>query len=110
LEASRVLGTKPVFSLNAYAGTYENEMYGKVKVSLEKNSLVLRLSSHLVSDLIHWHYDTFRTVYRDRVAEERMGPNFVTFGINSQGKVSEMNMSDMLIFKRVPDSKSGGAK
>jgi hypothetical protein len=85
-------------------------MYGKVKVSLEKNSLVLRLSSHLVSDLIYWHYNTFRAVCRDRVAEERMGPTFVTFGINSLGTVSEMNMSDMLTFKRIPDSKSGEAK
>jgi len=110
LEAFRVQGTKPALSLDAYPGTYENEMYGKAKVSLEKNSLVLRLSSHLVSDLIHWHYDTFRAACRDRVAEARMGPNFVTFGINSQGTVSEMNMSDTLIFKRLPDSKSGGAK
>jgi len=110
LEASRVQGTKPALSLDAYAGTYENEMYGKAKVSFEKDSLVLHLSSHLVSDLIHWHYDTFRTACHDRVAEARMGPNFVTFGINSQGKVSEMNMSDMLMFKRLPDSKSGGAK
>ncbi|TSA56425.1 MAG: serine hydrolase [Planctomycetaceae bacterium] len=110
LEASRVQGTKPSLPLTAYAGMYENEVYGKVRISLEKNRLVLRLSSILVNDLSHWDYDTFRGTCRDRVAGARLGPTFFTFGINSQGKVSEMKMNDMMIFKRLTDSTAGKAK
>ncbi len=110
LEKSRVRDTKPSHPLSGYAGVYEDEMYGRVKVSVEKDRLVLQLSSHLIFNLTHWHYDTFRAACRDHVAETRMGPTFMTFRTDGQGTVSEMNMNDMLMFRRLPDSKSGGAK
>lgn len=110
VEASRIQGTAPSHPLAAYAGTYENEMYGRVTVSLEGDRLVLPLSSHLIGDMSHWHYDTFRATLRDRAAEARMGPTFVTFGMDVRGSVSSMNLSDALMFVRVPEPKPGATK
>jgi len=110
LEASRIQGTAPSHPLAAYAGTYENEMYGRVTVSLEGDRLVLRLSSHLIGDMSHWHYDTFRATLRDRIAEARMGPTLVAFGMDTRGTVSSMNLSDALTFMRVPEPKPGTTK
>ncbi|MDO9528280.1 MAG: serine hydrolase [Syntrophales bacterium] len=110
LEASRVRETKPSLALVSYTGTYENDILGKIKVILENNNLVMYRSSILVSDLTHWHYDTFRAVCRDRAVETRMGQTFITFRLNSQGGVSEVNMGDMLNFKRLPDSKTAVVK
>lgn len=109
-EASRVRGTKPSRPLDAYAGTYENEMYGQIRVSQEGDRLVLRMSSHLVGDLTHWHYDTFQAVNRDRIAEARMGTTFITFGMDSGGTVAAMTVNDLLMFKLLPQAESGAVK
>jgi hypothetical protein len=110
LEVSRVRETKPSLALASYTGTYESDMLGKIKVILENNNLFMYRSSILVSDLTHWHYDTFRAVCRDQAVETRMGQTFITFRINSKGVVSELNMGDILNFKRLPDSKTAVAK
>jgi CubicO group peptidase (beta-lactamase class C family) len=110
LEAARVQGTKPSLPPGAYAGVYESEIYGKVRVSLEENRLVVHLSSVLAYDLSHWNYDTFRAACRDRYAGARMGPIFFSFNISGQGAVAEMKMNDAMIFKRLPDAAKPGSR
>ena len=90
LEEARVKGTTPSLPLAAYAGTYENDLYGKVKVTLEDDHLVLHLSSALVGDLKHWNFDTFYATWRDQVANVRGASHLVTFTLDAWGKVSEM--------------------
>jgi CubicO group peptidase (beta-lactamase class C family) len=98
-ESSRVQGTSPSLSLAQYAGTYENEMYGKLALTLEAGRLVLRRHTAWVGDLEHWHYDTFRVHWRDRV----MGETFVTFRLSTEGEASsiEVEMEDRVPFARV---------
>jgi CubicO group peptidase (beta-lactamase class C family) len=110
LEASRLRGTTPSQPVAAYAGDYENEMYGRVAVSLEGDHLVLRLGSHLIGDMAHWHYETFRATMRDRAMEAMKGATFVTFGMDGKGAVSSMNLNDALTFARVPERKPGATK
>lgn len=110
LEASRIRGTTPSHPVAAYAGDYENEMYGRIAVSLEGDHLVLRLSSHLIGDMAHWHYETFRATLRDRAAEATMGPTFVTFGMDAKGAVSSMSLNDALLFVRLQERKPGATK
>ncbi|HJS73943.1 MAG TPA: DUF3471 domain-containing protein, partial [Vicinamibacteria bacterium] len=67
-------GTTPSKPLEAYAGTYEDEMYGTLSVTLDDGKLVLRRHRAWVGELEHWHYDTFLVRWRDRV----MGEGLVT--------------------------------
>jgi hypothetical protein len=94
----------------AYRGDYENEIYGRVTISLEGDPLVLRLSSHLIGDMAHWHYETFRATLRDRAAEATMEPTFATFGTDAKGAVSSLSLNDVLLFARVPEQKPGATK
>jgi hypothetical protein len=85
--AKRVNGTRPSLALERYAGTYGDSLYGKAFVRMENGHLVLEVAPGMVGDMEHWHYDTFRVVWRDH----RDGTNLVTFALDMDGKVDMMN-------------------
>jgi CubicO group peptidase (beta-lactamase class C family) len=96
----RVKDTKPSLALDKYAGTYQDEMYGDVKVEQdESGKLLVRYGPAFMGDLEHWHYDTFQAAWRDR----GMGKSLVTFTLNAQGKVEAVKIQNMADFKRAPD-------
>lgn len=103
LESDRVKGTNPSLALAKYAGTYTNEMYGDAKVKEQNGKLVVEYSPAMTGELEHWHFDTFRATLRER----HLGKAFVTFALNSSGKVDEMKMSAAggtdIAFKRAPE-------
>lgn len=105
MESARVQNTKPSLAAESYAGDYESEIYGRVRVYQDGKGIVLHMGSNLIYDLSHWHYDTFRAVNRDRVTEARRGMSIVNFNLNFQGAVSEMVWNDMLTFRRLADKK-----
>lgn len=98
-EAERVKGTSPSLQLEKYAGAYQSEMYGDAKVTLEKGKLVAQFGPGFTGDLEHWHYDTFRVTWRDRME----GKNFVNFRLDSKGKIEEMKIEEIADFKRAPE-------
>jgi hypothetical protein len=103
-KESRAVGTSPALALDRYAGEYEDEMYGKLRVSLEEGHLVLRRQTAWVGDLEHWHYDTFLVRWRDRV----MGETLVTFRLSPEGKVASLEVEDVETFEVVaPVTKVG---
>jgi len=52
--------TTPAKALSAYAGTYTNEYFGTLTVSVEQNRLILRLPPRgAYYELTHWDADTF---------------------------------------------------
>lgn len=59
--AAKTEGTSPSHELNAYTGEYRCPLYGDAKVTMEDNTLTLRLlpNEQLVGRLEHLHYDTF---------------------------------------------------
>jgi CubicO group peptidase (beta-lactamase class C family) len=96
----RVKDTKPSLALDKYAGTYQDEMYGDVKVGLdESGKLVARYGPAFTGDLEHWHYDTFQAAWRDRT----LGKSLITFTLNAQGKVESVKIQNLADFKRAPD-------
>jgi CubicO group peptidase (beta-lactamase class C family) len=96
----RVKDTKPSLALDKYAGTYQDEMYGDVKVEQdESGKLLMRYGPAFTGDLEHWHYDTFQAAWRDR----GLGKSLVTFTLNAQGKVDAVKIQNMADFKRAPD-------
>jgi hypothetical protein len=102
-EASRVKDTRPSLAIENYAGTYKNDLYGEVKVTNSGGKLNLRFGPAFVSDLEHWHYDTFRANFRNPIVPTGM----VTFALNAQGKADALTMNMVGLsdypFKRVPD-------
>jgi len=58
--------------------------------------LVLRFGAWATADLQHWHYDTFRAVWRDR----EFGTDFATFVTDVDGKVAKVAIKDMAEFVR----------
>ena len=96
----RVKDTKPSLALDKYPGTYQDEMYGDVKVEQdESGKLVVRYGPAFTGDLEHWHYDTFQATWRDRT----LGKGLVTFTLNTQGKVEAIKIQSLADFKRAPD-------
>ena len=89
MEARRIRDTRPSLSLEQYAGTYLDSLYGKAVVTYENGALRLRTSSKQAGSMEHWQYDTFR-VHWD--AAWRGGP-MVTFVIGADGKPAELRMS-----------------
>ena len=111
IEDSRVPNTRLSLPLSAYAGTYSGSMFGDAKVTEESGRLVLKFvpSSLFIGDLEHWHFDTFRIKWRESIVYP-FPKGFVTFSLNSEGKVDEMKIDvpnpdfdfKELEFKRVP--------
>jgi CubicO group peptidase (beta-lactamase class C family) len=102
----RAKDTKPSLALDKYAGTYQDEMYGDVKVEQdESGKLLVRYGKAFMGDLEHWHYDTFQAVWRDRT----LGKSLITFTLNAQGKVEAARIQNMADFKRAPDKSPAAA-
>lgn len=104
-ETSRVAVSSPTLPLENYTGVYVDSLYGEVKVSLESSGLTLHVmhSKRLVADLKHWHYDTFRVVFRDR----RMGNRqVVRFELDATGDVHEIDFVGFTTFGRKAGSPS----
>lgn len=87
-ESERVTGTNPSVSLDRYAGTYRNDLYGDVKVAFNNGKLNLRFGPAFTGDLEHWHYDTFRA----RFFAAGDAKVFVTFALNAQGKLDTLTL------------------
>ena len=98
-EAERVKGTSPSLALDKYAGPYQSQMYGDAKVTLENGKLVAHYGPGFTGDLEHWHYDRFRVTWRDRME----GKGFVSFTLNSQGKIEGMKIEGLGDFTRAPE-------
>jgi CubicO group peptidase (beta-lactamase class C family) len=90
LEAGRARGTTPSLALEKYAADYRDPWYGGANIREQNGKLVLRMSRTpaMVGDLEHWHYDTFKAVWRDPTIPDA----FVTFALNARGQIDSMKM------------------
>ncbi len=88
-EKGRVAGTKPSLPLAKYAGEYRDDLYGKLTVTLDGDSLKASWGPVAGAELEHWQYDTFRA----RSADARLPKPFATFHIGKDGKVEEVKVS-----------------
>jgi hypothetical protein len=88
---TRDSASRPSLALARYAGTYTDSLYGDATITLEGDSLILRLShsAPFTGPLVHWQYNTF--VARWRAAH--IEPAFVTFQLNPDGSIDSFRMS-----------------
>src|SRR5262249_14222258 len=90
-EARRDSTSGPSLPVSRYAGTYRDEWYGDITISMENDGLVMRFghTPSLVGDLTHWQYDSFLVRWRDR---ELRADAYVTFNINPDGTIAQARM------------------
>lgn len=105
IEDERVKGTSPSLAIEKYAGTYQNEMYGETKFAVKDGKLTSEFGPNFNGDLEHWHFDTFRVVWRDRME----GKGFVVFKLNAKGQPDTVSIDGLGDFTRVPDKPAAGA-
>lgn len=88
--AERAANTRPSLPLANYAGDYQDPWYGKAVISNENGRLVLRMTRTpaMIGDLEHWHYDTFKVVFRDKTIPDA----FLTFALDNQGTIGHVTM------------------
>jgi CubicO group peptidase (beta-lactamase class C family) len=98
--AQRVAGTKPSLALEKYAGVYTDSMYGDVKLTAESGTLKASYGTMFDGELEHWHFDTFRATWKAR----NMGRTFLTFAMDSEGKVRGLEFEGISSFNRKPDA------
>lgn len=87
LEENREKNTTPSLSLEKYAGTYEDEMYGETVISLKEGNLFMEMmptKELLSSTMEHWQFDTFKV----RVTDPFLPEGFVTFSLNEDGSIA----------------------
>ena len=89
-EEKRRTDTEPSKSLRNYTGLYHDDLYDKARVFMEDDGLVVQFwnDETLVADLEHWHYDTFRMVWRNPAQREE----FATFRLGIDGYVKGMEV------------------
>jgi CubicO group peptidase (beta-lactamase class C family) len=98
LLASRVPDTRPSHDLAAYAGTYEEPVFGAAAVTLEGDHLVLRWQ-RMAIPLEHFHYDTFRAVSPQDDLDDQ-----VTFRTGADGTIAGMTFMAADFSRRVAKS------
>jgi CubicO group peptidase (beta-lactamase class C family) len=99
VEADHVKNTNPSLALEKYAGNYSDELYGDAKITFENGQLKATFGQYYNGTLEHWHFDTFRVKWQDEV----QGQGFISFKLNSQGKIDTMTIEGLSDFKRQPD-------
>lgn len=94
-EAQRVPNTKPSLALEAYAGVYEDPLYGAITISLN-NGLLQATNIKLGSGhLSHFNYDTFIIEWNYKWE----GKTSVQFLLNTVGKVSKIDFDGIQLTK-----------
>jgi CubicO group peptidase (beta-lactamase class C family) len=87
-EAKREQNTKPSVSLDQFAGTYKDDLFGEVSVTVVSDKLAINVNDDIYTQLDHWHYNTFRGPYE----KKWWGDMTVTFELNETGTVSRVNV------------------
>lgn len=90
LHAGRAEYTEPSQNITAYTGTFHDPLYDEVEVVLGEKGLELHFwgDETQIADLKHWHYDTFRAVWRNPAQREK----FVWFQLGEDGQPDLLNV------------------
>ncbi len=99
MKSSRIEGTSPSRSLEAYAGIYSHEVYDQIEVRFANGELRLITGPTFNADLEHWHHDTFL----GRFDQRWNGEGLITFAFDATGAVSKMEFFGMT-WDRVPEA------
>lgn len=94
IHQSKIKKTQPSLSLDAYVGEYVSEGYGKIEVKKTGKKLVMHFwdAEGLEAELEHWHYDTFRAIWKNKAQREE----FMQFHLGKDGKVEALDFEFVL--------------
>ena len=94
IHDARMKNTQPTLNLDAYVGKYKSEAYGEVEVKKNGNQLVLHFweNEGLEAKLEHWHFDTFRAIWKNKAQREE----FMQFHLGKDGKVEALDFEFVL--------------
>lgn len=95
-DDKRKQNTKPTLPLADYVGTYKNDTWGQVEVTIADNQLHLNFNDYLKKETKHWHYDSFIT----KKDPKNWSAAMVNFNINQEGKVKELIYADQSFRKK----------
>jgi len=98
--AKRDASQKPTLPLAAYAGIYQNDLYGSAKVTIVNGKLYLKFNEKTQGELEHWEKDTFRIVWTNPLFVEAVGKPPMTF-VAESGKIAELKTQNLGDYKRV---------
>ena len=92
LEASRILDTSPSHSLESYAGTYVDEIYGAIEVTIDQGELHIDFlpTALFKGRLEHWHFDTFQLHWKTQMM---LPSGTAHFSLNSKGQVHALDIA-----------------
>jgi CubicO group peptidase (beta-lactamase class C family) len=102
----RTPGTKPSHKLEDYVGDYNHPGYGDLKVMMRDGHLAFSING-IVSDLEHWHFDTFNA---KKIEDGTFDGSKLNFRTNANGFIAaveapvEAALED-ISFARKPDAK-----
>jgi CubicO group peptidase (beta-lactamase class C family) len=89
-EENRIADTKPTLPLEDYKGTYKNNTWGRVEVTVIDGDLRFNFNDHLHKKAQHWHYDTFYTMKDPK----NWSSAPISFNLDQSGKVKELVFAD----------------
>ncbi|HEX8197556.1 MAG TPA: serine hydrolase [Pyrinomonadaceae bacterium] len=104
LAAKRQPDVKPSLPLDAYAGNYQNDLYGAAQISNRNGKLYLKFNDAAQGELEHWEKDTFRIVWTNPFFLEAVGKPPITFQVEN-GKVSGLKTQNLGDYKRSANEK-----
>ncbi|MGD8809863.1 MAG: DUF3471 domain-containing protein, partial [Gammaproteobacteria bacterium] len=88
LLAQRVPDTQPSLPLERYTGSYDSDVYGRLDVSWNDTSLVMRRNAEAIATLTHFNYDTFLATFTSPALRDRL----VTFELDKLGHVAALHL------------------
>ena len=106
LQQKRARKTRPSLKLEQFTGKYFDKFSGEAEVRLENGKLVFDYNPRHIGNLEHWHYNTFRVIWRNPIFD--MAPkSFLTFYLDEMGKVEKLKVTfyDPIYFHKLSDSK-----
>ena len=98
-EAERDAESHPSLAPAEYAGTYSHDFYGDAMVCVRSGDLVFDFTPSFNAKLDHWHYDTYKAVWPDRM----MGEDLVTFVLGADGCVQKIVIDRFGEFERTSE-------
>ncbi|MBJ7882379.1 serine hydrolase [Gelidibacter salicanalis] len=108
--STQVKNTKPSHVKQDYTGTYENEGYGQLNVTLENDSLFANFK-RVKMFLKHYHYDVFKPweVATTGIDTTEANPMLFNFATGDGGEIIKMTMKaeaalEPIAFKRTPNT------
>ncbi len=103
-EARHLTGTTPSLPTDRYTGTFVDSLYGRVVVTLERDSLRLRISSTQAATLEHWQFDAFRARWDDWWR----GRSTVSFLVEPNGSPDRLEIGGHTLRRARRDRRTAG--